>query len=141
MNHQPFETWILLETKLTPAQKRELQNHLRTCPQCRRLSRSARGIAYLFTTTPAPYPLPGFATRWKKRLDREEQGKKNLLTWTTLSALTLTVLLTMIGLSTQIAPLSEHFPQLLMALISQATHWINFVMSLQNIFSPLFRVG
>ncbi|OQY28253.1 MAG: hypothetical protein B6I38_09385 [Anaerolineaceae bacterium 4572_5.1] len=141
MNHQPFETWILLETKLTPAQNRELLNHLRTCPQCRRLAQSTREITHLFKTTPTPYPLPGFTTRWKRRLNQKEQGKKNLITWVTLSALTLTVILTMISFSTQIPSLSEHFPQLLTAFISLTTRWITFITSLQNIFSPLFRVG
>ena len=141
MKHQPFETWILLETKLTAEQNRELQNHLRTCPHCQRLYQSSREIAQLFRTTPAPYPQPGFNTRWKKRLAKREQGKKNILTWTTLSVLTMTVLITLIGLSTQIISFSDRLPQLLTVLISQTTRWVNFIASLQNIFSPLFRVG
>jgi len=141
MNHQLYETWILMEPKLTPAQKRELQDHLKICPQCRRLAQAQQEIAHLFSAAPAPYPQPGFTTRWRKNLDKIEQGKKNLITWTTLSALVLVFTLTLIGISVQVTSLSEYFPQLLTVGISQATRWLNFMASLQNIFSPLLRVG
>ena len=141
MKHQLYETWILLESKLTPAQERELQDHLKTCSQCRRLAQSQREIAHLFSAAPAPYPQPGFTTRWRKRLNKIEQRKKNLITWTTLSALVLVFTLTLVGLSVQVTSLSEYFPQLLTVGISQATRWLNFLASLQNIFSPLFQVG
>lgn len=141
MKHQPFETWILLEQKLTPEQKQALRNHLKTCAHCRHLDQSMREITQLFKTTPAPYPAPGFTTRWKKRLADRERKKKNVLTWTTISALTLTILVTMAMFITQIVPLSNHFPQLLIAIISQATYLVNFIASLQNLFSPLFRIG
>ncbi len=141
MKHQLYETQILLETKLTPAQNRELHLHLRTCSQCRRLAQAQREITHLFETTPAPYPQPGFTTRWKKRLIRAEHGRRNLITWTTLSVLTLAFLFTLVGLSLQVTSSSEYFPQFLTFLISQATRWVNFIASLQNIFSPLLRVG
>lgn len=141
MNHQLYETWVLLEPELTPAQKRELQDHLKTCSYCRRLAQTQREIAHLFSAAPVPYPQPGFTARWRKRLVRVEQGKKNLITWTTLSVLVLAFTLTLVGLSVQTASLSDSFPQILTVIISQTTVWLNFMASLQNFFSPLLRVG
>lgn len=141
MKHQPYETWILLETKLTAEQRRELYQHTKTCSQCRRLAKSQREIAYLFSTTPTPYPAPGFTNRWKKRLTSVEEGKKKTAILITLSALSLAFILTFVGLSFQITSRSEYFPQIMTVVISQAARWINLITSLERLLTPMLRVG
>ncbi|MBS1250659.1 MAG: hypothetical protein MAG431_02253 [Chloroflexi bacterium] len=141
MNHQPYETWILLETKLDAEQEREYYQHLRTCSQCRRLAQAQREIEHLFATSPAPYPQPGFTSRWKERLAKVEEGRKNFATWIMLSVLTLAFLFTLVGLSLQIISRAEYFPQLIAVAISQAARWFNLLTSLENFFSPVLRVG
>jgi len=77
MNHRPFEDWLLDDQLLDPAQKRELDAHLRACTTCRAIAesnlalRSARVVA----------PAPGFTSRWQERLvlARRAQRRRTLL--------------------------------------------------------------
>ncbi len=76
MNHRPFEDWLLDDQLLDPAQKRELNTHLRDCTTCRAIAesnlalRSARVVA----------PAPGFTARWQERLvvARRAQRRRTL---------------------------------------------------------------
>ena len=77
MNHRPFEDWLLEDQPLDPAQKRELDAHLRSCETCRAIAesnlalRSARIVA----------PAPGFTARFQERLvlARRAQRRRTLL--------------------------------------------------------------
>jgi len=77
MNHRPFEDWLLEDQPLDPAQKRELDAHLRECDVCRGIAesnlalRSARVVA----------PAPGFTARFQERLvlARRAQRRRALL--------------------------------------------------------------
>ena len=77
MNHRPFEDWLLDDQPLDPAQKRDLNTHLRSCNFCRAIAesnlalRSARVVA----------PAPGFSARWQERLvvARRAQRRRTLL--------------------------------------------------------------
>ena len=77
MNHRPFEDWLLDDQLLDPAQKRNLDAHLRDCNACSAIAesnlalRSARIIA----------PAPGFTTRFQERLvlARRAQRRRTLL--------------------------------------------------------------
>jgi len=77
MNHRPFEDLLLDDQLLDPAQKRELDVHLRTCKSCSAIAesnlalRSARLVA----------PAPGFAVRFQERLvlARRAQRRRTLL--------------------------------------------------------------
>jgi anti-sigma factor RsiW len=77
MNHRPFEDWLLDDQLLDPAQKRELDGHLRTCDTCSAIAesnlalRSARVVA----------PAPGFTARFQERLvlARRAQRRRTLL--------------------------------------------------------------
>jgi len=77
MKHRPFEDWLLDDQPLDPAQKRELDAHLRACEVCSAIAesnlalRSARVIA----------PVPGFTARWQERLvlARRAQRRRTLL--------------------------------------------------------------
>jgi len=77
MNHRPFEEWLLDDQPLDPAQKRDLDAHLRECDACKGIAelnlalRSARVVA----------PAPGFTTRFQERLvlARRVQRRRTLL--------------------------------------------------------------
>jgi hypothetical protein len=77
MNHRPFEDWLLDDQLLDPAQKRDLDAHLRTCESCSAIAesnlalRSARLVA----------PAPGFTVRFQERLvlARRAQRRRTLL--------------------------------------------------------------
>ena len=77
MNHRPFEDWLLDDQLLDPAQKRNLDAHLRDCNACTAIAesnlalRSARIIA----------PAPGFTARFQERLvlARRAQRRRMLL--------------------------------------------------------------
>ena len=64
MKHQPFEEWLLNDTPMTSEQKRELDQHVRSCAYCAALVetgmvlRSAKMVA----------PAEGFTARFQARL-------------------------------------------------------------------------
>jgi hypothetical protein len=77
MNHRPFEDWLLNDEILTPAQKRELDSHLRDCNSCAALAetglelRSARSVS----------PAPGFASRFNVRLAARKMADRRRKVW------------------------------------------------------------
>ena len=77
MNHQPFETWLLDDKVLKPAEKRELDSHLRECKTCSALAetglalRSARVVA----------PRAGFAMRFQRRLVARKLAERRHRLW------------------------------------------------------------
>lgn len=77
MNHQPFETWLLDDKVLTPAEKRELNSHLRDCKTCSALAetglalRSARAVS----------PKPGFSVRFQQKLVAQKAAERRRRLW------------------------------------------------------------
>ncbi len=77
MNHRPFEDWLLNQDPLTPAQRRELQDHLQVCPKCAALVevdlalKAARQVA----------PHEGFTDRFHLRLEAQRKAlrRRNVL--------------------------------------------------------------
>ena len=80
MNHQPFEDWLLNDKNLTPAERRELDLHLRTCLHCTALS--ATGLA-LRSASVVP-PAPGFTVRFQKRLAAQKIAERRRRLWGTI---------------------------------------------------------
>lgn len=72
MGHQPFESWLLSEERLTPDQAQALQAHLETCEVCRRLSSAWSGIEHLFQAVQPIKPAAGFTARWQARLANQQ---------------------------------------------------------------------
>lgn len=64
MNHRPFEDWLLNEQRLTPAEKQDLDAHLRACKQCAALAESGLELRAARMVSPAP----GFTMRFQQRL-------------------------------------------------------------------------
>lgn len=68
MNHQPYETWLLGEMPVTPQQQAELQQHLESCPDCRRLETGWKQARQQMLGTPMAAPRPGFVARYQAGL-------------------------------------------------------------------------
>ncbi len=64
MNHRPFEDWLLEDQHLDPAQKRELDAHLRECKSCTAIAEANLALRSARLVTPAP----GFSVRFQERL-------------------------------------------------------------------------
>lgn len=77
MNHQPFETWLLEETPLTPSQKRELQEHLQVCVSCAALAETG---ALLRDRRMVAAPA-GFAVRFQERLAARRARQRQRRLW------------------------------------------------------------
>lgn len=77
MNHRPFEDWIIKEQVLTPAEKRDLESHLRGCKACTALVdtgvelRSSRLVL----------PKPGFTHRFHSRLAAHRVAERRRRFW------------------------------------------------------------
>jgi hypothetical protein len=72
MNHRPFEDWLLNQDPLTPAQKRELQEHLQTCSSCSALVEVDLALKSVRQVAPAE----GFVDRFQIRLAAQRKMLK-----------------------------------------------------------------
>lgn len=104
MNHQPFETWILSDDPLQLEEQELLEEHLKTCEDCRGLLSAMEGIRQTFSAAPSPAPAPGFTQRWHERLafNRQTRQQRNmwiltLALFSLASILSLTILLLELG--------------------------------------------
>ncbi len=82
MNHQPFETWIFMQSELAEDEAAYLQEHLLTCDQCHGLAAAWRQVEPVIQTAGVVAPAPGFTTRWQLRLEKERlalQRRQSLL--------------------------------------------------------------
>ncbi len=77
MNHLPFEDWLLNDMPLNPAQKRELDLHLRTCEYCTSLAAAGRALS----TTQLATPVPGFTQRFQVRLAERKAVDRKRKVW------------------------------------------------------------
>lgn len=77
MNHQPFETWLLEDKNLSPAEKRELDLHLRTCSHCTALTET--GLA--LRSAPVARPAAGFTLRFQQRLAAQKIAERRRRLW------------------------------------------------------------
>jgi hypothetical protein len=78
MNHQPFRDWLLTgdepgEDALTPQQRTELQDHLKTCESCRSISDAWMAVENHLHGQSIIGPNPGFTSRWETRLETERK--------------------------------------------------------------------
>jgi hypothetical protein len=79
MRHQPFETWIIDQDPLDPAQAQALKSHLLECEDCRRLSVGwVEAHAHLLSVSPAD-PKPGFTQRFQSSLALRRYHQQQIL--------------------------------------------------------------
>jgi hypothetical protein len=77
MNHQPFEEWLLNDKHLIPAEKRELDAHLRTCKHCTALTQTGFALRSARVVPPAA----GFALRFQQRLAVQKIAERRRKLW------------------------------------------------------------
>jgi hypothetical protein len=77
MNHQPFEDWLLNDKKLTDAEKRELDSHLRICRACSAIAETGFALRAARVISPAP----GFVTRFEARLAAQKIAERRRRLW------------------------------------------------------------
>jgi hypothetical protein len=68
MDHQPFETWLMSEERLTTEQESSLQAHLQNCPRCQNLEKAWSQVESFLVEKPVVLPAEGFTRRWQARL-------------------------------------------------------------------------
>lgn len=81
MSHQPFENWILDSESLPVEEKRQLQAHLDSCEQCRRLSQRWGAVHFELRAKPVAAPFPGFTQRWKAGLAERRAREQRKQAW------------------------------------------------------------
>lgn len=81
MKHQPFETWIFQDERPTKDQQRKLDQHLKSCSQCRALSQAWLELEGRFRSVKLASPAPNFGARWQERLAlrRRQRARRHSL--------------------------------------------------------------
>jgi hypothetical protein len=77
MDHQPFETWLLADEPLTPQQKHELQEHVKTCPACTAIAEVNVALKSVRMAAPAE----GFTDRFQARLAARKVAQRRRNFW------------------------------------------------------------
>ena len=82
MSHELYENWLLSEPPLTLEQKEELNTHLQSCPQCRKLAAGWKGALQQISAVSMAEPAPGFSERWQNSLaERRQRKQKMTIRW------------------------------------------------------------
>jgi hypothetical protein len=81
LNHPPFNDWLLSEDLLTPAQTRQLQEHLSSCQECNKAKLALVEVKHLFHAAGQVVPVEGFTVRWQKRLAIQLQKRQRRNAW------------------------------------------------------------
>jgi anti-sigma factor RsiW len=82
MSHELYENWLLSEPPLTLEQKEELNTHLQSCPQCRKLAAGWKGALQQISAVSMAEPAPGFSQRWQNSLaERRRRKQKMTIRW------------------------------------------------------------
>lgn len=121
MNHQPFEDWLLNDKPITPEQKRELDQHVRTCSYCSALV----GTGIALKSVKKISPQPGFTNRFQARLVAQKLAERRRRTWGA-------VLFTLGGLAILMWLFSPYLATFLSApatWISVIVEWIIFILT------------
>ncbi len=76
MKHKQYKQWILDETPLNSQQKKELNNHMRSCHSCRALHAGWSASKKMITRATLHSPAPGFSSRWQQTVIKKKQIEK-----------------------------------------------------------------
>ncbi len=77
MNHRPFEDWLLNDTPMTPEQKRDLDEHLRSCSYCAALA----DTGVVLRSVKMVSPPAGFTMRFQARLAERKIAERRRWLW------------------------------------------------------------
>jgi predicted anti-sigma-YlaC factor YlaD len=141
MNHQLYETWILLGSELDQEQQRELHLHLKGCSQCQEFYQAVHKLDHLFKFAPEPAPAPDFSARWMDRIEKVERRRNRRILGITLGVITLATIIMLSAVGLELRSAMDFFPQMMLEIISFVANGIIFINQISNILSPLVRVG
>ncbi|NCT21964.1 hypothetical protein GW781_12525 [bacterium] len=130
MEHQPFETWLLDDERLTPEQKRVLRLHTSVCAQCAALERSN----YFLRAAPIATPAPGFTVRFQARLATQRHLEQRRAT---LGA----VFLALAGMGALMYNLWPFLPYLSLSPAQLLMSWINIIVYVASVWQTLQTVS
>ena len=102
MAHQPYNTWLLDETKLTQEQCVQLENHLKTCSECQPVHQAWLSVKKEIKTSPMAEPAADFTARWKAYAQIRNTINQKQLAQRWLLGLSLGAIVTLILLVVQI---------------------------------------
>jgi hypothetical protein len=77
MNHRPFEDWLLNDMPITTEQKRELDEHMRTCAYCAALSETGMVLHSVKKVSPPA----GFTQRFHAHLAARKLADRRRRFW------------------------------------------------------------
>ena len=77
MNHRPFEDWLLNDTPVTPEQKRNLDEHLRSCSYCAALA----DTGVVLKSVKKDSPPAGFTMRFQAHLAERKLAERRRRFW------------------------------------------------------------
>jgi hypothetical protein len=72
MKHRLYEGWIIARDELSPDQERELQLHLEKCADCKAFALAEQALERKFSSVQMLQPQPGFAQRWRARVQERQ---------------------------------------------------------------------
>lgn len=99
LNHQPFNDWLLSDEALTIDQMHALQEHLRSCQECRHQQAAWEQVQRLFQRVDPVKPAQGFVARWQQRLFYQRQLRQRRIAWAWFSVCMSFAVLTVIFLA------------------------------------------
>ena len=136
MDHRPFEDWLLDNKDLTINEKRQLDDHLRTCHSCTALAEVDLALKSVRVTAPAT----GFTDRFQVRLAARKKALRQRNFWGFL-ILTMSVSSLLIWVAWQVLKSFIQSPVNLLAtwLSSLISSWVT-VQAMVNAGVVLFKV-
>jgi hypothetical protein len=69
MTHEPYENWLFEKDLLSREQARELEEHIKNCPECQQKVLSWQRVQAIIETMPPVNPKPGFTQRWRASIE------------------------------------------------------------------------
>jgi anti-sigma factor RsiW len=140
MNHQPFENWILDETRGSPSEKEQLENHLKVCSQCARLQRNWNGARQQFVTGGVKKAPARFATQWPERLAMFKYKRQRKQARTLLASFIGGAFMVLIAISALLVPNISIIP-MLVGVTSSIIRFIESVKEIWILLQSLVRVA
>jgi hypothetical protein len=130
---------VITEEPLSLEQTQKLEDHIKECHSCQQLQAAWLNVHHLIKVTPDVNPLPGFTSRWEKRLIQQHRHAQKRLTWIVFAGLASIAFLVMILLGVQVLELMRSPQQLLLVFFSRFAVVISYLSTTKDYLS-LFSI-
>jgi hypothetical protein len=147
MNHQPFETWILENTRLKPENQRILADHLAVCPGCAHMHRNWAVLQNQLSSTVFAQPKPGFTQRWAAYLQNRraevtnQQTRKLMLIIVIMLILTLGSSISVLLVSTSPVSIFTGLVALITRTVITINDAVQIALSLVRVMPPIIPIS